>query len=195
MCSTGAAGSDSIGEFWRESTRSEWGWNHPVNSSEHDHLRDRVVPTLWHADGVQVYKDHEYHVFSWSGATNWGCDVYDQMNFIAIVDEWRLADETYNEMVEYIAWNLRVMFSGLHPHADHKGKPFPEGSLRAGRAARGEWLAGTCAEDAWHAHFAGWYPIRMLWGALWQSLHQLMFHGCRWWVSATWAPGWGQKAA
>jgi hypothetical protein len=52
--------------------------------------RNRALPTLWHADGCELYTMQSFRIFSWSVATVWGGDVHDQMHYITLLEdrEW-----------------------------------------------------------------------------------------------------------
>ena len=52
----GPDGEDGITSYWDNARRSDWGKSHPVNACPTlSAYRHRTVPTLWHADGIEVY--------------------------------------------------------------------------------------------------------------------------------------------
>jgi hypothetical protein len=72
---------------------------------------------------------------------------HDARHLIVTVEEHRKSPRTDAEIVNYLAWNLHVMETGLHPFVDHHGNP-----LDKYRAS----LAGTPLAGGWRASFYGW---------------------------------------
>ena len=152
----GLLGEATLSEYWERAGETAWGKSHPVYTS--NALADcwhRVIPTYWHADGVEIYTDQEFHIFSWSSALAWNSNEYDQVHFLTMVAESSLIENvTYNQIVSFIKWNLNVLMSGKHPSKDNLGNEFPPGGLRSQKV--GCWLAGSSSADAWRAAFSAW---------------------------------------
>ena len=59
----------------------------------------------------------------------------DELHMICVVDEAKMVDRvTYDEIVDFIAWNMSVLESGVYPDRDHLNQEFTD-PLRKSMAA------------------------------------------------------------
>ena len=137
----------NAGGFWRQVAASgiEHHVNDDMNFAPH---RDFIIPTYWHSDGGDVYKDTEYSIYSWTSSLVHDVDTLDSKFLVCLVEQSRkVPGVTDAELVRFIAWNLRVMGSGLHPSRDHLDQPMT--GKRAG-------LSNKPLAAGWRAAFYGW---------------------------------------
>ena len=134
-------------EDWANLRRSAWGRAHPVNA-DYAQYADRVIPTPWHGDGVEVFDGTEFHVFSWSSALAYAGDALDEKMLIVCIEEARVVESTMSAIIAYFAWNDKVLLSGRHPSCDHLGRPFTDcpRAAKAGQPLTAEmWRASYTA--------------------------------------------------
>lgn len=136
-------GNSDCGWFWGEAKQ-----HHLHNDPELFANAKKVVPTFWHSDGAEVYKDVDWTVWSWTSSMVRDVDSRDSKFLVCLVETQRLIPETScKEITEFIAWNLQVLESGVYPSKDHKGRAL------SGRRAR---RAGNEIANGWRATFFGW---------------------------------------
>ena len=90
------------------------------------------IPTFWHEDSVPSFKDESYNFFSWGSLSELGA--FQSRNCLVGLPSSRMVARTRECIVSVIRWNMEALAQGIHPTCDHKGNPWPSGSLRAARA-------------------------------------------------------------
>ena len=85
-----------IQEFWAHiKTKPEWA-HHTVLHAMDDQTLQRSVPCSLHTDGVQMYRDDEFYVYSWCSTFSVFGNIHDvlmQKFPICIVPEREMLDE------------------------------------------------------------------------------------------------------
>ena len=59
----GDGGVTALDDFWRRGVAEPWLAQHPLA-----HDTQRLIPTLWHYDGLEIFSNTEYYVWSWRSA-------------------------------------------------------------------------------------------------------------------------------
>ena len=136
-------------QYWNEAAKSTWGREHPANCEYAAH-KEHMVPINLHSDGVETYRDTEYHCFSWSSALSFGGrgDTFDRIVLILLlVESCMISGVTFDQVIAFITWSFAAMSAGIHPFRDHLGRP-----LTGKRAAK----AGTPLFGSWRGIFSNW---------------------------------------
>ena len=112
------------------------------------------VPLIFHVDGAEVYRNSEYHVFSWRSAFASHDEVLDTQLYMMAVPESvmhrkQVKQRIHRVAAEYIAWNIRILQTGIGPQVGFYGEAFPPKSVAAGLANQ------PLSRDGWHAVFFG----------------------------------------
>lgn len=115
----------------------------------------KCIPLIFHIDGAEVYKNCEFHVWSWRSAFAAHDDVMDTQQYLLSVPHQLMRDKSvrdrvHDQVAKYIAWNLEIMQRGIAPTVGFYGEEFPRTSV-AGR------LAGSSIGFGWTATFFGWH--------------------------------------
>ena len=117
---------------------------------------DHCIPLMFHVDGAEVFRNSEFHVFSWRSAFASHDEVLDTQLYMmsipqSVMRQKRVRARIHTAAAKYIAWNMRFLESGTGPAVGFYGEEFPANSV----AAR---LAGQpLAADGWHATFFGFH--------------------------------------
>ena len=136
-------------QYWNEAAKNIWGREHPANCEYAAH-KEHMVPINLHSDGVETYRDTEYHCFSWSSALSFGGrgDTFDRIVLILLlVESCMISGVTFDQVIAFITWSFAAMSAGIHPFRDHLGRP-----LTGKRAAK----AGTPLFGSWRGIFSSW---------------------------------------
>ena len=144
----GPKGVAGLCEFWRRSASEEWVLRHPALASG----CERVAPSIWHSDGVEVYAVSEYYVWSFRSALSEGVS-WDIKQFTCCMPHHEVADKSVRQKVEaeilrFVAWSLKWAGQGLGPPCAFYGEQFKDGSY-------GGSLADKPLAGGWRLCFAG----------------------------------------
>ena len=139
-------GTSTLDDFWQNASKFEWGLVHPQ-------LPDsaRLLPVIWHNDGVEVHKNQEHIVFSWGSLLGTSTHVLDRKFLLTSLPYKHVRDRAwrtsaFSEIARFVAWLHEVLSSGIMPATG-----FYNEELTGQRA---EW-AGRPVAGPWRFAFVG----------------------------------------
>ena len=80
----GAGGSTGLLHFWSTALQQPWLQEHPFLRGKVPTDLQHCIPTLWHIDGAEVYRNAEFYVFSWRSVLTSHDEVMDTQLFLGI---------------------------------------------------------------------------------------------------------------
>ena len=128
------------------------------NSVDHEVMGKRrtTIPTYWHTDGGEVYKDCEFSIWSWTSALVGDVDSVNAKHLVLAIEEARKVHHLTDAfIVKYINFNLQVMVSGKYPDTNWLGEPL---DARRARLA-GTPLAGVRNRNIYIYIWSGRGPV------------------------------------
>ena len=96
-----------------------------------------VVPMCWHTDGMEVFSNTEYYMWSYRSCLTTG-DVWDVKMLMCAYPHWQVTQRHVREAVEeqilkFAAWSVGWCEKGLFPDFDFEKNAFPRLSQRSQR--------------------------------------------------------------
>ena len=137
--------------YWAEMDRvgEEMKEDNPHRAREHRHWLRRLpargalpkhrVPLGMHGDGGQMHGGECITAMSWGGLVRKGSTADTRLLFMVLKDSEMLEGKvTSQKALEVFVWSLTALARGVHPEADHTGRPFgpahhPERAALAGK--------------------------------------------------------------
>ena len=142
--------------FWRKAMQRPWMRNHPDRMPTDFSC---TIPTLWHVDGFEVFRNQEFYAWSWSSVLSspmvQGLDVMDtQFLLCAIPHAWirsrAVKSRIHQIIAKFVAWNIQIMSRGVGPTRGFYGEEFKPKSIY-------DRLADQPLAGQWKALYFGWH--------------------------------------
>ena len=107
---------------------------HPACSAGTSNL----IPTCWHCDGMQIFAQTEYYMFTYRSLLSSG-DLWDMKLFLGAFPHWMATKKETRSRIEaavlkFAAWSMQWCERGIHPDVGYDGKRFPPKYVRGSRA-------------------------------------------------------------
>lgn len=151
----GPTGCQGVAELWRHLKNLPDFTTHPhvLGSRGDQDALGRGIPVLFHVDGAEVYRNVEYHIWSWGSALTDAGDVLDRKLPIVMIPEESIKDpdarvSAHRTICEVIAWSMQCAATGKYPERGFNGEAWAPGTTRACQA-------GQLIADGWTMFFVG----------------------------------------
>ena len=128
-------------DYWSKAQAFEWYDEHPAQLHDSSHL----IPVRLYGDDANYSgrggRARNGLVLTFSALL---CSLPSILSrlLITVLPLGCAIDATYRELYLIISHNINCLLDGAHPHTDHRGKPWPDGSWRqaiAGQPIAGPW--------------------------------------------------------
>jgi hypothetical protein len=92
-------------------------------------VKERLIPLLWHVDGIEIYRNTEFLVWSWASAVCDAVDVWDQKFVFTILPAVLVQHKpVFNQLnaaiTKLIGWDLGVCEKGVGPNVGFSDELF-----------------------------------------------------------------------
>ena len=145
---TGAHGEKAVNDFWQRCAGEAWVAQHPMLATGTRY----AIPTVWHVDGVEVFSDDEFFMWSFRSCLTNGL-LFDKKQYLCCVASHDVPEKADRqraeaEVLKYIAWSMTWAGRGVGPSAGYYGEVLEDGSFAA-------QMAGCTLAGPWRLVFAG----------------------------------------
>lgn len=125
----GAQGKRSLTEYWKYVSSERWFQAHPAMAGKTIDQLDTTLPLYFHLDGVEVYRNTEFLIWTWSSAVADCLNVWDSRfvyallpaMFMTVRDVFVKAND---EITRLIGWDLLQCEIGIAPTKGFYGEDF-----------------------------------------------------------------------
>ena len=108
------ANDNGCAEFWEWGRTHPWGAEHPAMSLGVD--TNKVIPIVWHVDGVEFHTRSEHITYSWesilSGGTIWDKKMLLCSAPLKLMAIKSVRQKILDHITEYIAWQHKIFLEG-----------------------------------------------------------------------------------
>ena len=137
----GPRGPRGAAEFWEHAKLTPWGRNHPCLQGDHDIAK--LLPIVLHLDGVEVYTNHEFYVFSYSCplTSNSGHDIW-EIKFplvylsVARMKTKAVKKQVFKRVANYLEYEFRNLMKGVAGEKAFDNTEFDKGTILAENAGK-----------------------------------------------------------
>lgn len=131
-------------DFWGECEHLSFYSKLGLRRSDHS----KVVPLVWHTDGVKMYRNSKEWVYSCASACRKGTSLRTKFVVLVLRETLVIKFKTHDAIGRLIGCIMDCLLTGLYPEKDWNGSDFHPGSVQAQRA-------GTPFAGGWRVAFAG----------------------------------------
>ena len=134
----GQGGYGAAQSFWELARTQVWGQTHPALQGKHGVELGKIIPLQIHVDGLEIYKNTEFLVFSISSVISQAGNLFDSKFQImkipySIMHTAQIRRGVMQMAAAYFSWNFRIIMDGSWPTTGFYGEtlaPEPTGLSR-----------------------------------------------------------------
>ena len=145
----------ALSEFWRHSSRTLWHQRHPIDAVRSQPAK--CVPVGIHGDDASVYgQSNSVLILTWGSVVQELVTLDSRILFAGVLLKTAVPGETLECLYKVLAWSLNCLAEGLHPAADHDGRPFSREHHPERYAKRGQPLNQSGFRGIWSELRGDW---------------------------------------